>query len=101
MCNICICIYILADAIVHHMVTVTCIPDKMSNEKERKRKREKEKIKGKEKWKKGGKKRSIIYDMATTMATKEERRKKKQANKRGLKKPGEKWRIKDKKRRSW
>ena len=49
MCNICICIYILADAIVHHMVTVTCIPDKMSNEKERKRKREKEKIKGKEK----------------------------------------------------
>ena len=48
--------------------------------------------------KKGGKKRSITYDTATTMATKEERRKeKKQANKRGLKKPGEKWRIKDKK----
>ena len=30
----------------------------------------------------------MIHD--TTMATKEERRKKKQANKRGLKKPGEK-----------
>ena len=41
-------IYILADAIVHHMITVTCIPDKMSNEKEKKREREKEKIKGKE-----------------------------------------------------
>ena len=41
--------YILADAIVHHMITVTCMPDKMSNEKEKKRKREKEKIKGKEK----------------------------------------------------
>ena len=40
--------------------------------------------------KKGKKKRSITYDTATTMATKEERRKKKQANKRGLKKPGEK-----------
>ena len=40
--------------------------------------------------KKGGE-RSITYDTATTMATKEERRKeKKQANKRGLKKPGEK-----------
>ena len=62
----------------------------------KKRKREKEKIKGKEKWEKE-KKRSITYDKATTMATKEERRKKKQANKRGLKKPGEKWRIKDKK----
>ena len=42
-------IYILADAIVHHMITVTCMPDKMSNEKEKKREREKEKIKGKEK----------------------------------------------------
>ena len=42
-------IYILADAIVHHMITVSCMPDKMSNEKEKKRKREKEKIKGKEK----------------------------------------------------
>ena len=42
----------------------------------KKREREKEKIKGKEKWKKGEKKRSITYDTATTMATKEERRKK-------------------------
>ena len=49
-------IYILADAIVHHMITVTCMPDKMSNEKEKKRKREKEKIKGKEKGKKREKK---------------------------------------------
>ena len=49
-------IYILADAIVHHMITVTCMPDKMSNEKEKKREREKEKIKGKEKWEKGKKK---------------------------------------------
>ena len=41
--------------------------------------------------KKGEKKRSITYDTATTMGTKEERRgKEKQANKRGLKKPGEK-----------
>ena len=75
------------------MITVTCMPDKMSNEKEKKRKREKEKIKGKEKVrkseKKGGK-RSITYDTATTMATKEERGRKKQANKRGKKKPGEK-----------
>ena len=69
-------IYILADAIVHHMITVTCMPDKMSNEKEKKREREKEKTKDKEKWKKG-KRRSITYDTATTMATKEERRKKK------------------------
>ena len=46
----------------------------------KKRKREKEKIKGKEKVRKSEKKggeRSITYDMATTMATKEERRKKK------------------------
>ena len=50
------CIYILADAIVHHMITVTCMPDKMSNEKEKKRKREKEKIKGKEKVRKSEKK---------------------------------------------
>ena len=64
----------------------------------KKRESEKVKMKGKEKWKNGGK-RSITYDTATTMATKEERRKKKQANKRGLKKPGEKWRIKDKKRK--
>ena len=42
------------------------------------------------KGKKRGKKRSITYDTATTMATKEERGRKKQANKRGLKKPGEK-----------
>ena len=44
----------------------------------KKRKREKEKIKGKEKVrkseKKGGGERSITYDTATTMATKEERR---------------------------
>ena len=34
-------IYIyIADAIVHHMITVACMPDKMSNEKEAKRKRE-------------------------------------------------------------
>ena len=33
-------IYILADAIVRHMITVTCMPDRMSNEKEKKRKRE-------------------------------------------------------------
>ena len=63
----------------------------------KKRESEKVKMKGKEKWKNGGK-RSITYDTDTTMATKEERReKKKQANKRRLKKPGEKWRIKDKK----
>ena len=38
-----------------------------------------------------GEKKSITYDTATTMDTKEEReRKKKQANKRGIKKPGEK-----------
>ena len=40
--------------------------------------------------KKGGGERRITYDKATTMATKEERGRKKQAKKKGLKKPGEK-----------
>ena len=42
----------------------------------KKRESEKVKMKGKEKWKNGGK-RSITYDTDTTMATKEERREKK------------------------